>query len=59
MGQGITPKSYHPVANKLSTDELDAFLSGQREAVARTVAGLPEHQSYIAHYCGSAQEKAA
>ena len=59
MGQGITPKSYHPVATKLSANELEAFLSGQREAVARTVAGLPDHQSYIAHYCGSVQEKAA
>jgi tryptophan halogenase len=59
MGQGIMPKSYHPVATKLSANELDAFLSGQRESVARTVAGLPDHQSYIAHYCGSVQEKAA
>jgi tryptophan 7-halogenase len=59
MGQGITPKSYHPVATKLSVNELEAFLSGQREAVARTVAGLPDHQSYIARYCGSVHEKAA
>jgi len=59
MGQGITPKSYHPIATKLSAGELDAFLSGQREAVARTVAGLPDHHSYIAHYCSTAQEKAA
>ena len=59
MGQGITPKSYHPVATKLSAAELDAFLKGQREAVARTVAGLPEHHHYIAHYCGAVQEVAA
>ena len=59
MGQGITPNSYHPVATKLSATELDAFLRGQREAVARTVAGLPDHHHYIARYCGSMQEKAA
>jgi tryptophan halogenase len=59
MGQGITPKSYHPVATKLSAEELDAFLRSQREAVARTVAGLPDHQSYIAHYCASNQAAAA
>jgi tryptophan halogenase len=58
MGQGITPKSYHPVATKLSAEELDAFLGAQREAVARTVAGLPDHQSYIAHYCASDQAAA-
>jgi len=59
MGQGITPKTYHPVATKLSAVELDAFLGAQREAVARTVAGLPDHQSYIAHYCASNQAAAA
>ena len=59
MGQGITPKSYHPVATKLSAEELDTFLGAQREAVARTVAGLPDHQSYIAHYCASDRLKAA
>lgn len=51
MGQGITPKSYHPIATKLPADELDAFLGAQRDAVTRTVAGLPDHQSYLAQYC--------
>jgi tryptophan halogenase len=59
MGQGITPKSYHPIATKLCTEELEHFLGAQREAVARTVASLPDHQSYIAHYCASEKTKAA
>lgn len=59
MGQGITPKSYHPVATKLSADELERFLGAQREAVAGTVARLPDHQSYIAHYCAASPETAA
>ena len=59
MGQGITPKSYHPIATKLRTVELDAFLARQREAVARTVAGLPDHESYIARYCDSASNEKA
>lgn len=56
MGQGITPKSYHPIASKLSADELNGFLSRQRDAIAQTVAGLPDQQSYIAHYCASVRE---
>ena len=58
MGQGITPESYHPIAAKLRPDELDKFLSAQRDGVARTVAGLPEQQAYIARYCAANQEQA-
>ena len=53
MGQGITPRAWHPVAAKLRDDELDRFLSGIREDVARTVAGLPSHADYVAHHCGA------
>lgn len=59
MGQGIMPQSYHPVATKLGPDELDRFLANQREFVARTVAGLPDHHSYIARYCGARDAEAA
>ena len=58
MGQGIVPQSYHPVATKLSAEELDGLLAGLREAAAKTVAGLPEHHAYVARYCG-AQDAAA
>lgn len=59
MGQGVTPKSYHPIANKLPPGELDKFLSMLRDSVAKTVDGLPSHQDYVARYCGAAEEKAA
>jgi tryptophan halogenase len=59
MGQGIIPKSYHPIATKLQPAELDGFLSAQREAVDRTVASLPDQQTYIAHYCASRTDQAA
>ena len=53
MGQGIVPSAWHPVAAKLRDNELDRFLSGIREDVARTVAGLPRHADYVAHHCGA------
>lgn len=59
MGQGIMPRSYHPVATKLSDEELDHLLSGLRENVAKTVAGLPQHDAYVAHYCGPLNAAAA
>jgi tryptophan 7-halogenase len=58
MGQGITPKSYHPIATKLSDAEMAKLLSTIRNNVAQTVAGLPSHEAYVARYCGSANASA-
>lgn len=54
MGQGIIPHAYHPVATKLSDEELDQLLTGLRDNVDKTVASLPPHHEYVAHYCGTA-----
>jgi tryptophan halogenase len=59
MGQGIMPQSYHPIATRLRADELDKFLTMLRESVTKTVAGLPDHQAYIARYCAAQEAKAA
>jgi tryptophan halogenase len=59
MGQGIMPKSYHPIATKLSDAEMTKLLSTIRDNVAQTVAGLPDHPAYVARYCGAANADAA
>ncbi|MDB5676930.1 MAG: tryptophan halogenase, partial [Sphingomonas bacterium] len=59
MGQGIMPRTYHPIAEKLSGDELDKLLGMLRQTVSRTVASLPEHGTYVARYCGATQPAAA
>lgn len=59
MGQGIMPQSYHPIATRLRADELDKFLTMLRESVAKTVAGLPDHQTYISRYCAAQEARAA
>jgi tryptophan halogenase len=53
MGQGIMPATHHPIAAKLPDEELAKFLSTLRDNVKRTVAGLPPHADYVAHYCGA------
>src|SRR3546814_7641162 len=53
LGQGIEPRSYHPIATKLRDDELDRLLKMLRGQVADTVASLPDHQAYVARYCGA------
>ena len=59
MGQGITPQTYHPIAEKLSDQELAHFLSTIRDSVARTVKSLPEHAAYVSQYCGTPRAAAA
>jgi tryptophan halogenase len=59
MGQGIMPRSYHPIATKLSDAEMTKLLSTIRDNVARTVAGLPDHEAYVARYCGAISASAA
>ncbi|MEZ0496119.1 tryptophan halogenase family protein [Sphingomonas sp. IW22] len=54
MGQGIMPQSSHPIAARLSDEEMARFLTTLRERVAQTVAKLPDHGAYVARYCGSA-----
>jgi tryptophan halogenase len=59
MGQGITPRAYHPIAAKLRDDELDRLLRTLRDNVARTAATLPAHADYVARYCGVTRADAA
>ena len=51
MGQGITPQSYHPVADLMGKAELTNFLGDIHLKVARTVAALPSHQAYVEQLC--------
>ena len=59
MGQGIMPHTHHPIAEKLRDDELAQLLKTLRDNVARTVASMPPHATYVARYCGAAQADAA
>ena len=59
MGQGLIPKSHHPVAGKLTDEELAKLLSVLRDQVTRTVATLPAHGDYVARYCGAPRAEAA
>ena len=51
LGQGITPRQYHPVADLMGDAELSQFLDGIKSSVDRTVKQLPMHQAYVEKYC--------
>jgi tryptophan halogenase len=59
MGQGIMPRSHHPIAAKLRDEELDRLLSTLRQQVQQNVAGLPDHAAYVMRYCGAPPPSAA
>lgn len=59
MGQRIMPRSYHPIAAKLTDEELGRFLAMIRDGIARTVASMPAHRDYVTSYCGTRGASAA
>lgn len=59
MGQNIVPRAYHPIATKLSDDELGRLMQTISTGVAQTAAGLPLHQEYVTRYCGASAADAA
>ena len=54
LGQGIEPEQYHPVTNVLTDQELTKFMHDIKTQVDKTVATLPNHQSYVQQYCRTA-----
>jgi tryptophan halogenase len=59
LGQGITPRQRHPVADLMRDDELNHFLESIRRHVESTVGRLPRHIDYLRSYCGVAGGAAA
>jgi tryptophan halogenase len=51
MGQGITPKQYHPIVDMMSDGELQSFLRDIEGGVNHLVAQLPAHGEFVKRYC--------
>ncbi len=51
LGQGIAPRSHHPLAGVPTDAELRDFLGYVREATDREVAKMPPHAQYVAQAC--------
>ena len=53
IGQGVMPKSYHPLAEQLTEQELSGFLGTTRQVIGGSVAAMPSHSDYIAQHCAA------
>lgn len=58
MGQGISPKEYHPLVNALDPAQLQQQLRAMRETIVAGVRAMPGHAESIRRYCyGDQTEK--
>jgi tryptophan halogenase len=58
-GQGITPTSYHPLADAMSEDDLELALAQIRALIKQRVASLPSHREFIRGCCAAERASTA
>ncbi|WP_265561662.1 tryptophan halogenase family protein [Sphingomicrobium arenosum] len=46
-GQGVRPERYHPLADKISSEQLGAFLGDIESVVDRAAGQLPTHEDFL------------
>jgi tryptophan halogenase len=54
LGQGISPRRYHPLADAISAAQLKEFLGNIRALIDARVASLPSHADFVANHCAAA-----
>ena len=48
VGQGLLPRSYHPMADRLTADQLRDYMDSIRRIIGQTVDALPAHADFVA-----------
>ena len=51
IGQHMMPRSYHPMVDNLSAEELRQMVAGTRAVLERASDVMPLHQDFIAKHC--------
>ncbi len=50
-GQGIHPRSYHPLVDRMTTEEIAQRLESVKRVIDKSVEYMPTHAQYIAENC--------
>jgi len=58
-GQGITPESYHPIADSMPEDELQLLMAKIGRAIRQRVDKLPSHEAFIQSCCAAGTKASA
>jgi len=51
LGQGLNPGGYHPLADRVTAEQLNGFLGNIRQHIANAVNRLPSHRSWLEQHC--------
>ena len=51
LGNGIIPRTYHPLVDYIPEDELRHLLDERRAEIARMAEAMPTHQAFIERFC--------
>ena len=53
IGQGVLPRSYHPMVDLLSPEEITQMMGGVRTVLESCAAAMPGHAEFIARHCAA------
>ena len=56
LGQGIVPRSYHPMADGFGDDETRRMVAGVRRVLDSCAAAMPSHAEFIARHCDAGSD---
>jgi tryptophan halogenase len=51
LGQNVVPRSYHPLVDALSLDEIRDMVAGVRRVLERSADVMPAHREFVAKFC--------
>ncbi|MEE4174269.1 MAG: tryptophan halogenase family protein [Xanthomonadales bacterium] len=51
IGQGMKPDAWHPMADRLTHEQLAQFMSQSKKLVKQAVNRITSHESFIAQHC--------
>jgi tryptophan halogenase len=53
LGQGITPRDYHPIADSLSEEQLREKLASMKKLKLEPLEQMPSHDRFLEMFCGA------
>lgn len=53
VGQGWVPEGYNPIVDALNRDNIENSMANMRRVLGKTVAAMPEQQTFIDKFCKS------
>jgi tryptophan halogenase len=53
LGQGITPRDYHPIADSLSEEQLREKLASMKKLKLEPLEQMPSHDRFLELFCGA------